>query len=230
MKVSAALISVVAISVAIAWSFGRRSDSPEQVDLVTTKALKVRNVTGLMEEGRDKGPGGEKIAATESSPSTEMKVRTLNEVLTSHNDNDPRLDGELRILDRDTKRAFRARYEKIPVEERNARGTIVFLLGRNLAEKEDFAFVRQVLREEPCRSLENCAKVPLRVNPEDPPNEMVLNYPQAVALVALGNVIRSGESPPHVRSETIAAIREGAKSSSPKIAKLSNELLNRLTR
>ena len=42
-------------------------------------------------------------------------------------------------------------------EDRAGRGTIVFLLGRELTRSEDFTFISEVVSEKPCLSMANCA-------------------------------------------------------------------------
>lgn len=80
---------------------------------------------------------------------TATQLRILGEIFVSKNDNDPRLDSDLRKLDEEAKAAFRAKYRALPPELRNERGTIVFLLGRNLTTAGDYAFMKNVLSEPP---------------------------------------------------------------------------------
>ena len=123
----------------------------------------------------------------QTSLSTE-KAKVLDQVLKAHNDNDPRLDRELRTLNEDDKQAFRTRYESMPAEMLNERGTIVFLLGRNITTQQDFDFLARVVSEPPCQSLTNCkasAEESAKHDHHAGINQITLNYPQLNALQAL---------------------------------------------
>ncbi len=69
-----------------------------------------------------------------ADPQAEEQVRILEDILTTRNDNDPRMDRDLMILNENAKMRFILKYKSLPAEQRNDRGTIVFLLGRNIAE------------------------------------------------------------------------------------------------
>lgn len=86
------------------------------------------------------------------------QLAMLEEILLSKNDNDPRLDSAFRELSLQAKRLFRQKYRQLPAEERNERGTIIYLLGKNLSSAEDWEFLRAVVSEPPCLSLENCSR------------------------------------------------------------------------
>src|SRR6185312_6789894 len=77
------------------------------------------------------------------------KVEELKTILLSRNDNDPRLDLDFNGLNAADKRAFRKLYRDTKIEKRNERGTIVYLLGRNLTAPEDWKFLRDVALEPP---------------------------------------------------------------------------------
>jgi hypothetical protein len=134
-------------------------------------------------------------------PSAEdlAKAAVLDSVLAAHNDNDLRLDRDLKELSEPAKRLFQEKYRSLPAEKRNALGTIVFLLGRNLRTEHDLDFMEKVLAST-CRSLQNCDSDP---PPGDPANlhsesgmELTLAYPQIMALKGLERILLSGPSHP----------------------------------
>ena len=117
------------------------------------------------------------------------KVIILSEILQSRNDNDPRLDSELRDLTPEERRELREFYRTLEWEDRNGRGTTVFLLGRNIDSEEDLDFFVEVLSEAPCLSLRDCetaeAEFLPSVDDHDATKEITLAYPQVVALKSL---------------------------------------------
>lgn len=130
----------------------------------------------------------------ESEEATKLKI--LDEVLTSKNDNDPRLDKEFNNLSPEIKGLFREKYANLPAEKRNERGTIVFLLGRNLKDTEDFRFLETVVSEPPCYNLADC-----KSSPEGSTDaahagmgeEITLAYPQIVSIKAMEKYLGSSE-------------------------------------
>lgn len=118
------------------------------------------------------------------------KLLILDEIFKNKNDNDPRLDQEFKSLDSLTKKALEEKYDSLKVEQRNERGTIVFLLGKNLQSKNDFEFLKKVLKEPTCLSLQDCKKNPEGIDPEDLTTvEITLSYPQIVALKSVENYL-----------------------------------------
>ncbi|MFH1723165.1 MAG: hypothetical protein ABII00_00945 [Elusimicrobiota bacterium] len=126
-------------------------------------------------------------------PTPADKLRTLEDILALKDDNDPRLDSDFNDLSPEAKRLFREKYRSIPREGRNKRGTIVFLLGRNLKTEEDWAFLHEVISEPPCLSLGDCST---KGGPSDGHRgigaEVTLAYP---SLVALRQAARTAEDP-----------------------------------
>ena len=127
----------------------------------------------------------EEPEATQWSP----KVQTLAEILESRNDNDPRLDSQLKDLNPAERRELREFYRSLDWEDRNGRGTTVFLLGRNIDSEEDLDFMKEVLSEPPCLSLRDCetaeAEEITSTDDHDNSQEITLAYPQVVALKSL---------------------------------------------
>jgi len=139
-------------------------------------------------------PEEEKLQAA-----AEAQWHLLQEILASHNDNDPRLDKDLRVLNQATKEKFRAEYKNLPLEKRNERGTLVFLLGRNLKDAQDFAFFKEVVSESPCLSLVDCGKPEQSFDHDQEEHQnglgVSLAYPQLVALQSLQNLPFSNDNP-----------------------------------
>jgi hypothetical protein len=147
------------------------------------------------------------------SSAAEARLRELDEILASKNDNDPRLDRDFSGLSAEEKGAFRRRYDSLPLESRNERGTIVFLLGRSLATDEDWAFLRRVVDEPPCLSLADCARPSLGAS--GPGDDVTLAYP---ALVALKLASRAD----HLKAKPLIA--DAVRSRSPALARLAGSL------
>ncbi len=117
----------------------------------------VRTVSeGGAPQGRDSNPlQSERHEELEES---QAQLKILGEVLVSKNDNDPRLDQELRNLGPRTRAKMRELYLTLPQEQLSEKGTLVFLLGRNLQDEKDFKFIQDVLSEPACLSLANCLR------------------------------------------------------------------------
>ena len=124
-------------------------------------------------------------------------VTELNEILASKNDNDRRLDTDFRNLTTGTKTLLMQRYKEMPLENRNDRGTVVFLIGRELNRPEDFQFLAQVAMETPCLSLADC-KQEMHQTPEEMHEQstasVTLAYPQLVAMKSLENLLNQQQS------------------------------------
>ncbi len=114
------------------------------------------------------------------------KLETLNEIFLTRNDNDPRLDHDFNDLSAQAKEALEEKYQQLQVENRNARGTIVFLVGKNLNSNQDFNFLKKVISEPPCLSLSQCStRYPGRISDHESATEVTLEYPQIVVLKSL---------------------------------------------
>lgn len=149
-------------------------------------------------EGPSKGSDQARGAADQPSDETKRKIQILNEILQSKNDNDPRLDQEFKDLRPETREALKAHYEQLKVEMRNERGTIVFLLGRNLDSKADFDFLKKVVQEPPCLSLADCAAVAANSGKEEVPGlDVTLEYPKIVAIKSVKNYLAKNSGSPN---------------------------------
>jgi len=163
-----------------------------------------------------------------------IKLRTLENILESKDDNDARLDSDFNDLSPETKRLFRREYRRMPSENHNERGTIIYLLGRNLKSAEDWTFLREVVSEPACLSLADCSK---EIKAEDDHralgNEVTLAYPSLMALKQterfLEEALKAGRgalSSPAAKEA--AEVIQAAKSSKvPIVAKTATELEQR---
>jgi len=142
---------------------------------------------------------------------SQEKLNTLEEILASRNDNDSRLDTAFNNLSPETKRLFREKYSRLAPERHNERGTIVFLLGKNPNSPEDWQFLRSVVTEPPCLSMEDCSKpVKLEGNHREIGVEVTLAYPAIVAVKQAERALKNG-------SAEAASVINAAKSSPSKI-------------
>ncbi len=157
------------------------------------------------------------------------KLAVLREILASRDDNDPRLDSDFRDLTPADKALLRREYAALPPEARNERGTIVYLLGRSLADARDWAFLRAAAAEPPCLSLADCARLPAPGDrgDEDPGDAVTLAYPSLVALkMAEGALTRAAPGSPQA-AQAWSVIRAGRGSKSPAAARLALRLSRR---
>lgn len=178
---------------------------------------------------------GQEIA--QATAEDRRQAAILDEILAARNDNDPRLDRELKILDEGAKRLFEARYQTLPAENRNERGTIVFLLGRNLKSESDFGFLRGVIKEGPCRSLSDCSKdftesVSSDEHHQDIGTEVTLAYPQLVALKSIDALFahEGARLDPVARQRALAVLEEAMRSPVAKVAELAQRISERANR
>ena len=179
-------------------------------------------VTALRSAGRSAGQSAGQLAAAQ-------KGAILDSILASKNDNDPRLDTDFKKLTRADKKFFKKKYASLPMEKRNERGTIVFLLGREAREAADFLFLKDVLAEKPCLSLSDCT---VEYKPGDHPHsetsiEISLAYPQIVALKQAARALEEERAAGRTRSEryqeALATVRAGRLSRVPVVARMAAE-------
>ncbi len=157
---------------------------------------------------------------------TVKKMDVLNEILKSKNDNDPRLDQDFNNLSTQTKEAMEREYTQLHLESRNERGTIVFIVGKNLQTNQDFDFLAQVVTEEPCLSLSNCNN-----STQDSPHidgasgiQVTLEYPQIVALKSIENYLDNNSNSPNTDA-AIHVLQKALMSKSPMVNHLASSLL-----
>lgn len=119
-----------------------------------------------------------------------------------------------------------------PPESRNDRGTIVFLLGRNLSENSDFSFLDLVLSEDLCMSLAHCDQTEnINLIEGDTHSDLLLVYPQIVALKSLDDFISTHKKIQHeTKSVLLKTLERAASSNSDRIARFGKSLIVKLNR
>ncbi|MFZ3229550.1 MAG: hypothetical protein WA160_05050 [Pseudobdellovibrio sp.] len=122
-------------------------------------------------------------AAIQSLHGLDAKVwQVFESVLASKNDNDPRLDQDLKYLSKDLRQALFEKYNSLPSENRNDRGLIVFLISRDIQSAADATFLKSVFEEPPCLSLSDCKTIGQDDAHHSGMNQTTLNYPQLAGL------------------------------------------------
>lgn len=129
---------------------------------------------------------------TENAVDTQ-KMQLLNELLTAKNDNDPRLDTDFKNLSPSFKKLLMIQYTKYKPEQRNEKGTVAFIVSRELKNVDDLDSLKVVFEEPPCKSLGNCSVEDLDVDPHHSGLTNVdLNYPQMVTLYQIDQKLNQG--------------------------------------
>ncbi len=151
-------------------------------------------------------------ARSVASTNTERKMTELDQILDSKNDNDPRLDSDFKVLDEDEKRALREKYVSYAPERFNEKGTLVFLIGRNIKTEDDVKFMDGVLKEPPCLSMQNCKVESAKAHGEaahtESINSVTLAYPQIVTIRALESYLLASKDSP--LTPTVMSVLQGA--------------------
>jgi hypothetical protein len=199
------------------------SSSPVSISVVTPSETRRTGTEATVEA---QIPVESPRSAPALSPSDQKKFLVLREILDSKNDNDPRIDTELKGLSSGLKRALVASYLDQPKEKLNERGTIVFLIGREIASPPDVDFLKGVLLEKPCMSISDCSRAPAPHAGEDDHREMVndttIRYPQLMAIQALKDRFQALKEAPKGQEELLRQIRsaleEATRSPDPRIA------------
>lgn len=123
----------------------------------------------------------------------QAKFEVVEDILDSKNDNDPRLDSELKNLTPELKLALQTRYKQLPEEKRNERGLLLHLVARELNSIQDLEFIQSAYEEPPCMGLSDCRQADNFDPHMDALNQTTLDYPQKVGLYHLEKSL--GERP-----------------------------------
>lgn len=158
---------------------------PSQLDFSTSNQIQPPSYPGDQANSERELP--KQIIESQSLPSQDQeKWQSLVEILASKNDNDPRIDSELKVLSAELHDKLRKTYHELPKEDRNGRGMMVFLIARDLKIPEDAEFLKTIYQERPCLSFENCEA---SSGGQDPHlsglDQTSLNYPQIAGLYQL---------------------------------------------
>lgn len=146
----------------------------------------------IMQESRN---SKEELAAGRPSlslsPVEQKKWESFLEILQSKNDNDPRVDKDLLNLSEPFKQALRDYYQNLPMEKRNERGFIAFLISRQVGSENDVFFLKSILKEKPCLSMADCNTQGFQDPHHASTDNVSLNYPQLVVLYELENKLKT---------------------------------------
>jgi hypothetical protein len=159
------------------------------------------------------------------------KWETFHAIEQSNNDNDPRLDSDLKNLSENLRASLHKHYVGLAPEKRNQRGLVVYIIARDIKTIQDLDFLRSVYEEAPCLSMESCGSR----GEHDPHlasiDESSLNYPQLVGLYQLEKQMQLNPkllSDPNFRDRLLAAIQQASKFPVPAIQKKAEELLAKI--
>ena len=147
-----------------------------------------------------------------------IQLKTLEDILASKNDNDPRLDSDFEDLSPRAKSLFRAKYRELAPELRNERGTIVYILGKNPSSGEDWDFLAHAAAEPPCWSLADCSKKAKTAAEAD--DEVTLAYPALVALRQAQRMLQEPGKGGKDRKEALAVVKAGKGSKMPAVTRM----------
>ncbi len=198
--------------------------------------------SGVKVEGRPSDPVLLQVPASGSVvqgpipglvPEEQKKWLLLGQILESKNDNDPRIDTELKGLSPLFKSTLAGRYAELKPERFNERGTLVFLVGREIVNPADVDFMRTVLTEKPCLSVSDCSRTPVGHAGEDDHREMVnettTRYPQLMALRALkqryGELLQDSSGQGDLMRQIRETLEEATRSPDPRIAEEAKAIL-----
>lgn len=166
-----------------------------------------------------------------SDSAASAKIKILKEIFASKNDNDPRLDSEFKNLSDDAKESLKEEYSKLPRESRNERGTIVFILGREVRSASELSFFRKVLNETPCLSMSDCEKLgPPPVGEEahlETLAQTTLAYPELMALKMQERIYRTSDDQ-SIKEAAISIIQEATRSPIRSVEQEARSILERI--
>jgi hypothetical protein len=218
-KAQGLFVTGLIVALLIAFVAHNRTATP----VADSPAENTEGAPALIPTVQPPGPTPLTNAAVTSDPTVTAQIQVLEEILTSKNDNDPRLDRELKVLSSSAKTQLRAIYNSLSPEKRNERGLIVFLLGRNLTESADFEFLKSVVLEAPCLSLADCAKAASGGDEHAGGMGAALAYPQLVVLQALEKNILPNEDS-KFSGDALEIVKMAQKSNVPEISQKARTL------
>lgn len=208
---------------------------PSQLDFAKSNMPETAGVQRFPSEKNEKDKINKKneVWATGESLTGEdaEKWQALRSVIESKNDNDPRLDRELKHMSEAVHKTMREAYQKMAMEDRNERGTLVFLLTRDLKSSEDLQFLKSVYEEQACTSFESCNQVPSEDAHLSAIDEASLSYPQRAGLYQLASVVEKHPEymrDPKFRDEIRAVLDSAVNFPVPLVQKKAQELKARL--
>lgn len=132
----------------------------------------------------------------------QKQLKTIYEILNSKNDNDPRIDSELKNLSFNLKENLMLKYKKMKPEMLNEKGFLAFLVSREAQHPEDLDLLMTVFEDSPCLSLADCSFAEKQVDPHHSENDNVtLNYPQLSTLYQIEQKLNTNSLSPSMKNE-----------------------------
>lgn len=160
----------------------------------------------------------------------QKKWSDFEDIMTSKNDNDPRIDSSLTHLSKPLHDLMIKKYDEIDLENRSERGLVAFLIARDLKSPEDIHFLKKIYQEKPCLSLSNCSESDKDADPHhSSTNNITLDYPQIAALYKLeAQLIKN----PNLINDPAfrALLDEAAQFDSPAVKRKAEELIAKYTK
>lgn len=183
-------------------------------------------------------PAIQATALSSLTPREKEQLQILAEIFKSKNDNDPRMDQDLKNLSEPLKAALRKQYSETKMESRNERGTIAFLIGRELSDGRgsltDVEFLKNVLLEKPCMNLLDCSKPAASVTAEEQHlegiHETTAHYPQLMDLRYLKLALNGSNLSPENRAAVLAALEAARNSPNARVAQEAQTILDSIPR
>lgn len=209
---------------------------PSQLNFSESNELPTRAVTNstateaTSQKAADQPKPSVSTAISQLQNDDLKKWHVFESILNSKNDNDPRVDQELKQISPNLKAALIEKYASLPAENRNDRGLISFLIARDLNSVADTDFLKKVFEEPPCLSLADCKTI----GSDDPHhsgiNQTTLNYPQLAALYQIEK--RITEHPeilnnPLLREGLVADLRQAEASPVPAVQQKASQIRSR---
>lgn len=175
------IIAILVIIPFIIWGF-MPADDKSSSDLTNPEAVPEKVVFQVPKQPLPV------LSATKQkfSAPTIAKLKILDEIFATKNDNDGRLDTEFNDISPELREALIVSYKSMPKERLNERGTVIFLLGKKIEKESDLDFFKDVIAEAPCLSLNDCsADNTVEIPGEEhlaEAQETTLVYPQLMSL------------------------------------------------
>jgi hypothetical protein len=213
-RVSAAVI-LVGLALTVWWMYSAEEAVVTQSRKVYDASAQPKKVEVVVQKSK------EAIMAVSPIMQT-RKLAVLQEILDSKNDNDPRLDSDFKTLNEVEKKALQEKYLSYVPEKLNERGTLVYLLGRNIETEKDLKFMEYVINEKPCLSMSNCSI-------EAPPatgeaahlnsvDRISLAYPQVVSVKSLENFLAQNGGNSQLSRQALKNLEDATHSRSAVVA------------
>jgi len=120
---------------------------------------------------------------------------TFEDILKTKNDNDPRLDQDLKKISSRFREALYEKYAQLPPEDHSRRGLVAYLIARNGSSIEDMQFLKKIFQEPPCLSMADCKSAPVNQDPHHTSvDQTTLVYEQLSVLYLLERQISQNPS------------------------------------